>query len=63
MADPGTCSQRYEHAPSDTIDETYLRGPVSVQTLASRRELFNAVSGTYTSPGKQYQPTNFTALS
>jgi Putative phage tail protein len=46
-------------APSDTIDESDLRGPVSVQTLVSRRDLFNAVSGTYTSPAKQYQPTNF----
>lgn len=46
-------------APSDTIDESDLRGPISVQTLVSRRDLFNAVSGTYTSPAKQYQPTNF----
>jgi hypothetical protein len=46
-------------APGPTIDEGDFRGPVSVQTLISRRDLFNAVAGTYTSPANQYQPTNF----
>ena len=46
-------------AATDTIDESDLRGTVNVTTLVSRRDLFNAVSGTYTSPAKQYQPTNF----
>jgi hypothetical protein len=44
-----------------SLDDSYLRGPIKVQTLVTRRDLFNAVAGTYSSPAAFYQPTNFPA--
>ena len=36
-----------------------MRAPIKVNTLVSRRDLFNAVRGTYISPGNYDQPANF----
>lgn len=49
-------------APTVSLDEDDLRGPITVQTLVSRRENFNAVKGTFVSPDNFYQPTDFPAV-
>lgn len=46
-------------APSVTIDKDWLRGPVDVQTKASRNELFNTVAGVFVDPDNSWQPTDF----
>jgi hypothetical protein len=46
-------------SPAGDIDETILAGPVKVRTRAPRKELFNAVKGTYVDPTKSWQPTDF----
>jgi hypothetical protein len=45
--------------PTITLDENDLRGPVSVQTKVSRREIFNGIKGVYTSPQNQWQASDF----
>jgi hypothetical protein len=45
--------------PTITLDENDLRGPLSVQTKVSRRDIFNGVKGIYTSPDNQWQPADF----
>jgi hypothetical protein len=45
--------------PTVTLDENDLRGPISVQTKVSRREIFNGVKGVFTSPTNQWQPADF----
>lgn len=45
--------------PTLTFDEDDFRGPISVQTKLSRREIFNGVKGLYVSAENQYQPTDF----
>jgi hypothetical protein len=45
--------------PTVTLDENDLRGPISVQTKVSRREIFNGVKGTFFSPENQWQPADF----
>lgn len=45
--------------PTVEIDEDWLRGPVKVRAKPPRRELFNAVRGTYSEPEKFWQPTDF----
>lgn len=42
-----------------TLSDYDLRGPVKVNALVSRRDLFNAVRGTYISPGNFDQPSDF----
>ncbi len=42
-----------------TLDETWLRGSMSVRPRLPRRELFNAVSGTFVDPAREWQPTDF----
>ena len=45
--------------PTITLDEDDLRGAISVQTRASRRDSFNTVRGVFVSPQDNYQPTDF----
>ena len=45
--------------PTVTLDEDDLRGPISVQTKVSRREIFNGVKGTFFSPENQWQAADF----
>jgi hypothetical protein len=44
---------------TDTLTDADMRGPVKVNTLVSRRDLFNSVRGTYISPGNNDQPSDF----
>jgi hypothetical protein len=46
-------------APTVTITEDDLVGPVTMQASQSRRDIFNAVKGTYSEPGTLYQPSSF----
>ena len=39
--------------------EKHARAAIKVNTLVSRRDLFNAVRGTYISPGNYDQPADF----
>lgn len=48
--------------PTITLDEDDARGAVKVIPRVSRRELYNAVKGLYTSPGSQWQPVDFPAV-
>ena len=45
--------------PSVTLTNDDLRGPVQVSARIPRRELFNAVRGTYSSPDNFWQPSDF----
>lgn len=45
--------------PTITFDEDDFRGPLSVQTKLSRREIFNGVKGVYVSEDNQWQPSDF----
>jgi hypothetical protein len=45
--------------PTVTITEDDIVGPVSMQASQSRRDIFNAVKGTYSEPGTLYQPNSF----
>lgn len=45
--------------PTITFDESDFRGPMSVQTKLSRREIFNGVKGVYVSEENQWQPADF----
>ncbi len=45
--------------PEITLDEDDLRGPVKLLPAPARRELFNAVRGTYADPSKAWQPGDF----
>jgi len=45
--------------PTITFDEDDFRGPLSVQTRLSRREIFNGVKGLYVSEDNQWQPADF----
>ena len=42
-----------------TLDEDDLRSNLQVQTRHSRRDNFNAVSGMFSGPDTEYQPTDF----
>jgi hypothetical protein len=46
-------------APAISIDESWLRGGVTVQPRRPRRELYNGVRGTFSDPDKGWQPTDF----
>lgn len=45
--------------PSVTLTQDDLRGELKVRARPSKRELFNAVRGTFVDPGQGYQPTEF----
>lgn len=48
--------------PSITIDENDLRDKLKFRTRPTRRELANAVRGTFSNPAKFYQLTDFPAV-
>lgn len=50
------------YAPTVTLDETYLRGPVSTQVGTSGRESATGVKGVFTDPNAGWQPTDFPAI-
>lgn len=45
--------------PAGALDESYLRAEIKVRPRIERRELYNAVRGTYVDPFQDYQPTDF----
>lgn len=49
--------------PALSFDEDDLRSGFTVQNLLGRRESFNAVKGTYSSPAKLWQPDDFPVVS
>lgn len=49
-------------SPIAEIDAGWFAGGIEVQTKPSRKELFNAVKGVFTDPVKNYQPTDFAAV-
>ncbi|QDV34893.1 phage tail protein [Tautonia plasticadhaerens] len=49
-------------SPSGEIGLDMLAGDVQMDARPSRKELFNAVKGTYVDPNKQWQPTDFPAM-
>lgn len=49
-------------APSVTITESMLVGPIEVQATLSKRDIFNAIKGTFSDPNVLYQPTSFPAI-
>lgn len=46
-------------APAGTITADMLAGPVRTSFRTERKELFNAVKGTYVDPDRGWQPTDF----
>ena len=46
-------------SPSLTFDEDDLRSGLKIQSLVSRRELFNGVKGTFTSAADNYIASDF----
>ena len=50
-------------APTVTLTADDLRGPVKVRPRMSRKELFNAVRGTFVDPSAYWQPTDFPVVS
>ena len=46
-------------SPSLTLDEDDIIGAVRMQASQSRRDIFNAVKGTYSEPSVLYQPFSF----
>ena len=49
-------------APAITLDEGDLRDAIELVAAPPRRELFNAVKGTYSDPSKAWQPGDFPAV-
>lgn len=45
--------------PTITVTEDMIAGAVTMQASQSRRDIFNAVKGTYSEPTALYQPTSF----
>jgi hypothetical protein len=45
--------------PTITITEDMIAGAVTMQASQSRRDIFNAIKGTYSEPTALYQPTSF----
>jgi len=48
-------------APTVTISDDDLRGPISIQTKLSRRDNFNGVKGVFVSPESNWQATDYPA--
>ncbi len=46
-------------SPSKTLDEDDIIGAIQMQASQSRRDIFNAVKGTYSEPASLYQPESF----
>ena len=46
-------------APTVTLTEDDLRGPISISTRHSRRDNFNGVRGVFRGPETNYQPTEY----
>lgn len=46
-------------SPVLTLDEDDLRSKLQINTRHSRRDNFNAVTGTFTGPDSNYQPTDY----
>jgi hypothetical protein len=51
------------NSPAVTLTAGDLRGPVQLTTRISRRDLFNAVKGTYSNPANFWQPSDFPQVS
>lgn len=49
-------------APTVTLDEGDLAGPVEIQTMVPMEENANRVKGTFTDPDGAWQPTDYPAL-
>lgn len=49
------------HAPTITIDETMMVGPITVQTKQSRRQMYNAVKGVFLSEEENYTLCDYPA--
>lgn len=49
-------------APSMTITEAQLAGPIQYQPRVSARDVSNGIKGTYVSPVHDWQPSNFPAV-
>lgn len=49
-------------SPTKTVDEDYLAGPIDVTPFTPRRELYNAVRGTFVDPQQLWVPTDFPLL-
>lgn len=52
------CAGAYT-VPVETFTPSHLRGEVDLLAAPPRRELFNAVRGTFTDPAQQWQPADF----
>ena len=46
-------------SPSKTLDEDDIIGAIQMQASQSRRDIFNAIKGTYSEPTALYQPETF----
>lgn len=53
------CHAGVYDSPSGDIDTTIFAGSVKIRARTPRKELFNAVKGTYLDPNKNWQPTDF----
>lgn len=49
-------------APTVTLTETDLSGPIQVQNLVSRRDNANGIKGIFTDPNSDWQPVTFPPL-
>lgn len=49
-------------SPSLTITESMITGPIRVQATQSKRDIFNAIKGTFSDPTVLYQPVTFPAI-
>jgi len=49
-------------APTMTLTNDDLRGPIELQTRHSRRDNFNGVKGVFVSPEASWQPTDFPSV-
>lgn len=49
--------------PTETLDESECRGNMRIQSRISRRDLFNAVRGTYVAEDNNWQVSDFPAVS
>ena len=59
---PGDMWRMYAGAyvtPTVILGQDDLRGPIKMDTLLSKRELANAIQGTFTSPANNWQSSNY----
>lgn len=50
---------KYRTPLSPVFDESDLRGPISIDTKTSRRDIFNSVTGKVSSPDEDWIPTDY----